>query len=331
MSRLLSARILCAGIIGILAIKGWSEGAKRWSPLTSGPFYTGTADADPPDSGYYEPYLFDTLTSSLGQSNYYIPQKISDGIINNLEVDFYMPVDFSTVGPPTTANGNTVSAVGLGDSYLELKRQFMKDGNNYRIWGKPSLAMEYVQYFPTGKYQNLNPKLYGADQKGNGTFDEGLTFLARKRFKPFEGYFQLSDLVENPTHVGPGFTYNNGFTTVPAGEQLRVVDGNLFEFSGAFEDVLNDKYGIGYLAEYNGQTQSKGNLFFGHANAPNWTYLDVSPEVEFTWPNKPRFGMTWGGGVSLPVITSGYPRSRVPMFTVTFYRNGIRGYRGEHD
>ncbi len=333
MSRLLRVpvRILCVGIIGILAIKGWSESPKRWSPLTSGPFYTGTADADPPGSGYYEPYLFDTLTSSLGQSSFYLPQKISLGIINNLEMDFYLPVDHNTVGPPTTPSGRSVSASGLGDSYLELKRQFMKDGDNDRFWSKPSLALEYIQYVPTGNYRKLNPSQYGADQSGNGTYDEGLIFLARKRFKPFEGYFQLGDLVENPTHVGPGYTFNNGFTTVPPGEHLRVVDGNLLYYSGAFEDVLNNKHGFGYLVEYSGQSQSKGNLFFGHATAPSWTYLDLSPEVEFTWPNRSRFGMTWGGGISLPVIASGYARSRVPMFTVSFYRNGKRGYRGERD
>lgn len=333
MDRLLRARVCLVwiGVIGLLTARGWSQTAKPWGPLTSGPFYTGTADANPPTSGYYEPFLFDTLTSSLGQSSFYMPQRLSYGIVKNLEIDFYIPIDYNSVGPPTTSNGQTVTAAGIGNLHFELKRQFMKDGNNYRFWAKPSLALTYIQYIPTGKYKDLNPRLYGADQRGNGTYNEGVNLLARKRFRPFEGYFQLGDIVENPNHVGPGYTYNNGFTTVPAGENLRVVNGNLLYYAGALEHVLNSKYGLGYLVEYNGESQSKTNPIFGHANAPNWTYLDLSPEAEFTWPNKKSYGITWGGGVSLPTTASGYARSKVPMFTVTFYRNGKHGYRGEGD
>lgn len=334
MNQLHRMRVLtvCFGMIGLLiAAKVQAQSKKSWGPLTSGPFYTGTADANPPTSGYYEPFLFDTLTSSLGQSSLYMPQRLSYGIVKNLEIDFYVPVDYNSVGPPSTPNGQTVTAAGIGNLHFELKRQFMNDSNNYRFWAKPSLALTYIQYIPTGKYQKLNPQLYDADQRGNGTYNEGLNLLARKRFRPFEGYFQFGDLVENPNHVGSGYTFNNGFTTVPDGEHLRVVNGNLLYYAGAFEHVLNNKYGLGYLVEYNGQSQSKTNLFFGHANAPSWTYLDLSPEGEFTWPNKKSYAITWGGGVSLPTVASGYARSKVPMFTVTFYRNGKHGYRGESD
>ncbi len=300
----------------------------NWAPLTSGPFYTGTADADPPQSGYVEPFFYDSLTSSLGQTNLYMPQRVSFGIINNLEIDFYVPFDYNRIGPPSTANGQIETATGMGNLHFELKKQFMKDDDHYHFWARPSLAITYIQFIPTGKYQNLNPKLFGADQYGNGTYNEGLNLLARKQFKPFEGYFQFGDIVEDPNHVGSGYTYNNGFTVVPNGEHLRVVNGNLLYYSGAFEDVLNSKRGLGYLVEYNGESQSKTNLFFGHANAPSWTYLDISPEAEYTWPNNKNFSITWGGGVTLTAAETGYTHTKTPMFTITFYRNGKFGYRG---
>lgn len=313
---------------------GMSQEAQKhrpWGPLTSGPFYTGTADANPPQSGYYEPFIYFTRTSSLGQSQISMPQRISYGFAKNLEIDFYTPIIYNTVGPPSTPQNNSYSDVGLGNLHFELKRQFMKDGNNRSFKARPSLALTYIQYIPTGKYQHLNPAVFGADQYGTGTYNEGLNLIARKRVKPFEGYFQFGDIVQNPTHVGPGFTYNNGITTVPAGQHPRVVNGNLLYYAGAFEHVLNDKYGIGYLVEYNGEAQTGRNLIFGRANAPDWNFLHISPEAEFTWPNKKSYAITWGGGISLPAEASGYPNSRTPMFTVSFYRNGKHGYRGESD
>ncbi|MGC9292818.1 MAG: hypothetical protein ACP5EP_08850 [Acidobacteriaceae bacterium] len=302
---------------------------KRWGPLTSGPFFTGTAEADPPKSGYYEPWVFDTLTSSLGQSQYSMPQRISYGIWNNLEVDSYVPLNYNKVGPPSTSSGQTVTAYGTGNYHIELKRQLTSDADTHRFWARPALAITYQQWIPTGKYRNLNPALYGADQMGSGTYNEGLNLLARKRFKPFEGYFQFGNIIEDPTHVGGGYTYNNGYSTVPNGEVLRVVNGDLLYYAGALEHVLNSKHGFGYLIEYNGEAQNKRNLIFGHANAPSWNFLHISPEAEYTWPNKKGFAMTWGGGIALPAEQSGYARSKVPMFTVTFYRNGPQGYRGE--
>jgi hypothetical protein len=332
MSFLRRFRPLCAGLSGVVVFTACALHAqvkKDWGPLTSGPFFTGTADANPPQSGYFEPFFFDTLTSSLGQSQLTMPQRVSYGIVKNLELDFYVPVDYNRIGPPSTPPGQMVTAAGLGNLHFELKRQFTKDANSRRFWALPSLALTYVQYIPTGKYRHLDPALYGADQFGSGTYNEGLNLLARKRFKPFEGYFQFGDIVENPNHVGGGYTYNNGFTTVPMGEELRVVNGNLLYYAGAFEHVLNSRRGIGYLVEYNGESQNKNNLIFGHANAPNWTFLHISPEAEYTWPNTKSFAITWGGGISLPAEQSGYARSKVPMFTVTFYRNGPHGYRGE--
>ncbi len=316
-------------IVILTASTGYGQTQKTWGPLTSEPFYTGTADADPPRSGYVEPFFYDSLSSSLGQSQIYMPQRVSYGIVNDLEIDFYVPIEYNRVGPPSTPNGQTVTASGMGNLHFELKKQFMKDGNNFRFWARPSLALTYIQFIPTGKYQNLNPALYGADQNGNGTYNEGLNLLARKRFKPFEGYFQFGDIVENPNHVSSGYTYNNGLTVVPNGEQLRVVNGNLLYYTGAFEDVLNSKRGLGYLIEYSGQSQNETNLLFGHANAPSWTYLDISPEAEYTWPNTKSFAITWGGGVTLTTADSGYIRTKTPIFTVTFYRNGKHGYRGE--
>ena len=83
--------VLWVTIVALASISCAAQVRRAWGPLTSGPFYTGTADADPPQSGYVEPFFFDSLTSSLGQTNLSMPQRVSFGIINNLEIDFYAP------------------------------------------------------------------------------------------------------------------------------------------------------------------------------------------------------------------------------------------------
>jgi hypothetical protein len=313
----------------VLANHVYSQSNRPWAPLTSGPFFTGTADANPPQSGYFEPFFFDALSPSLGQTQLVMPQRVSYGIANNLEIDVYAPIDFNSVGPPGTPAGQSASAFGFGNFHLEVKRQFMKDPDTRRFWARPSLAVTFVFFDPTGKYKNLDPSLRGADQFSSGSYEEGLNLLARKRFKPFEIYLQFGDIIQNPTHVQGGYTFNNGLTQVPPDELLRVVDGNLLYYSGAFEHVINSKWGLGYLFEFFGESQNHQNLFYGRADAPAWSFLHLAPEAEVTWPNNKKFGITWGAGMAMPARQNNYIRAVTPMWTVTFYRNGPHGYRGE--
>ncbi len=316
-------------IINLTPEPGEARGRKRapWVINTSGPMFTGTADVEPWGSWYYEPWLYNFRTPSQGSSEYYMPQRLAIGLGHNLELDNWLTIDGNVLGPPSTPRGVSVSYFGIGNMHTQLKYQWLKDQDTYSFWALPSVATNLELYFPTGKYTNLNPNLYGADQLGNGTYNEGVSLLVRKRFKPFEYYFQITDLIEDPTHVYGGYTFNNGLTVVPPGQSLRMVDGNLLTYSGAFEHVLTD-WGLGYVLEFYGAWQSRQNLFFGRANAPPWSFFWIDPAIEFNWPNTNTFVATWGFGIALPIMRWDYPRVITPMATVTFYWNG-GGPRGE--
>jgi hypothetical protein len=319
-----------APVVLTLAVEpGRVEGRRRapWTINTSGPFFTGTADTEPWGSWYYEPWLYNYRTPSQGTSEFYMPQRLAIGLGHHLELDNWLTIDGNVVGPPTTPIGKSASYFGVGNMHTQLKYQWLMDADTYTFWARPSISTNLELYFPTGKYTDLKPSLYGADQLGNGTYNQGVSILLRKRFKPFEVYFQVTDLVEDPTRVYGGYTFNNGITVVPLGESLRMVDGNLLSYSGAFEHVLTD-WGLGYVLEFYGAWQSSQNLFFGHANAPAWSFLWLDPGIEFNWPNTRSFVATWGFAVALPVAQWGYPRIFTPMATVTFYWNG-GGARGE--
>ena len=298
-----------------------------WGPNTSGPMFTGTAEVEPVGSFFYEPYWFDYLQPGIGFSSLYMPQRISIGLIKNWEFDFLVPFVANQGVYPTTPAGMTVNAFGMGDSLVWIKQQLTNDADPYHFWARPTLTLEYQFTLPTGHFLNLNPQMYTIDQTGDGTFNEGLYLIMRKHFKPFMLYLQLGDIIENPTQVGAGFTFNNGLVSTPQAQS--VVNGNLLYYAGAIEHVLNDTWGAGYLLEFFGESQSGQNLFFGAANSPAWSYFWLAPEIEVSWPNKGTVTVTWGAGVALPVYQSNYPQTYTPMGTITVYYNGPFGYRGE--
>ncbi len=298
-----------------------------WGPNTSGPFFTGTAEVEPVGSFFYEPYWFDFLQPGIGFSSLSMPQRISIGLIKNWEFDFLIPFVANQGVSPTTPQGTTANAFGMGDSIVWIKQQLTNDADAYHFWARPALTLSYQFTLPTGHFLNLSPQKYTVDQTGDGTFNEGLYVILRKHFKPFMLYLQAGDIIENPTQVEAGFTFNNGLVTTSRAQS--VVNGNLLWFAGAFEHVLNDEWGAGYVLEFFGESQTGQNLLFGPANAPAWSFLWVDPGVEVTWPNSGRVEVTWGAGVAFPVYQSNYPITYTPMGTITMYYNGPFGYRGQ--
>jgi hypothetical protein len=297
-----------------------------WGPNTSGPMFTGTAEVEPVGSFFYEPYWFDYLSPGLGMSSLAMTQRLSIGLIKNWEFDISVPFVANQAGAPTTP-GATVNAFGIGDSIVWFKNQLTSDADPYHFFARPALTVEYQFTLPTGHFLNLNPQLYGEDQTGDGTFDEGIYLIMRKHFKPFMLYLEAGDIIENPTQVGTGYTFNNGIQTTSSPQ--TVVDGNLLWFSGAFEHVLSDKWGAGYVLEFFGESQTGQSLLFGAANAPAWSFLWVDPGIELTWPDTERLSVTWGLAMGFPVYQSNYPATYTPMGTITVYYNGPFGYRGE--
>ena len=297
-----------------------------WGPNTSGPFFTGTAEVEPIGSWYLEPFVYDSI--SPGSSSYYMPMRLAVGLGHNLELDTFIPLIDNVEGPPITPSGQSANHFGVGNTHFEVKWQIASDEDVYLPLARPSVALTFDFWVPSGQYQNLNPQQYGANQLGNGTFNEAVMLLVRKHVKPFMFYLQVGDIVENPTTVGVGYGFNNGINQNEVANE-HVVDGNLLYYAGAFEHVINTEWGAGYLLEIYGESQSGQNLLFGAANAPAWSFLWAAPEVEVTWPHTRNLSATWGAGVALPVYQSDYPRTVTPMGTVTVYFNGPFGYRGQ--
>ncbi len=299
-----------------------------WGPNTSGPFFTGTAETEPVGSMYLEPFMFDYRKN--GSQSDTFTQKMAIGMGHNLEFDVLIPLINNTVTAPSTSPSSPAMGLedfGPGDTHLYFKYGLLSDANTHEFLVRPAISLTADFLLPTGNTAHLSGRRGGADQLGNGTYQEGISLMVHKRAKPFAVYGQFGDLVANPATVSAGYGFDNGIGTVSSGNNVRMVDGNLVYYSTAIEYVLNDKHGIGFLTEASGQSQSGRNLFFGKATAPSYSYLWLAPEVEFTWPVHKSFSITWGAGVAFTVHRNNYARTLTPMMTATFYFNGPKGSR----
>lgn len=305
---------------------GTSPLEARWVGNTSGPFYTGTADVEPRGSFYVEPYFFDYRTRGSHTVN--APFKLAYGLGRNFEFDLYAPLVFvrNTNPDPDPRRALHATSTGYGDTVAQVKWQFMKETDRVRLGAKPSMGLLFAVNIPTGQYQGLQQNLFGSDQQGTGEWNEQFGIMLRKQFKPFELYMQETDLVENPVSVVGPYSFDNGMGQVPAGQKFRVVDGDQISSSAALEHVVIPKYGLGYLVEYLGEWQTGHSLIFGPATTPAYSYFNLMPELEGTWPQKGRFSMTWGAGASFTVARNNYPKQFTPMFTVSILAD-IHGSR----
>lgn len=326
-NRVVTARAAEAPAVAIALVydPAATKGKNRapWAINTSGPQYTGTADVEPLGSWYFEPWVYNERTPSQGTSTYYMPERIALGLGHNFELDFWQTVAINNAGYPTAPRGLHASDWGFGNAHIQLKYEWMADQDTYNFFAWPTISTSADLYIPTGNFTtDLRPDAYNTDQFSNGTVDEAINVLIRKRFKPFEIYAEFGDIVADPTRVGPGYGFDNGIAQVPMGVYEHMVDGNIVWFGAALEHVLNSEYGLGYVLELTGAEQSGSSLFFGHANAPGYSYLWAVPAIEFNWPNTGNLVMTWGFGVGLPVAQSNFPRTYTPSGTVTIYWNG---------
>ncbi len=328
-SRLTIALIMFAAGAMVFGGAHAARAEQPWGPATSGPNFTGTAEVEPQGSWYLEPWFYGYHDLRYGTWELAMPQRFAIGVGYNLELDLYPNFLLNTAQPPTTPSGKSTAHFGVGNLHFELKYGLTTDADSYHLWAMPSLSIKTITWIPTGNYQHLSPSAYNTDQFGNGTWNQGVGLLIRKRFKPFEFYGEFDEIVQFPTEVHGGYQFNNGLTQVPFGQSLHMTDGNLLYYAFAFEHVINSHYGLGYVLEFTGQSQNGHNLLYGRANAPAWSYVWASPTVEFTWPNTPSFQTTWGLGAVLPVYEWDFPQTIGPIFTVTFYFNGKNGRRGD--
>lgn len=307
----LTLKIVMMGFVSLAASNAVAEEQEaRWNPASSGPFFTSTSDTTPPGSFFAEVYGY--LGFQQASHNLSVPLRFDQGVVPNVEFDITTPYEHTWITGPAGTSG---SGGGVGDTLVFFKFRFLNETSSF-----PSLAIMPMLTLPSGNATDLNPSQNGADQTGQGALEGTIALLARKLIRPFKLYGELAYTGSGTLKMVPGYSLTN-LNSISPGQ--TVVPGDNFYYSFAFEHVLNDQNGLGYILEFYGNHAFATSLLSGSASTSSWTQVSLAPEIEFDTGS-----FQWAGGISLPVLsTGGAPASTTYMLTVTWQYDGPLGHR----
>lgn len=171
----------------------------------------------------------------------------------------------------------------VGDVPISFGVQLYKWGANITDWtgGLKFIAKET---FPTGKYQNLNPKKWDTDLGGTGSWQtsvglvwSNLFYLGGNRFISWRTFCQYT--LPSSVHVKNFNLYGGGWgtrgTVYPA--QNWIVDM-------AFELSLTQQwvFAIDLFGSWSSKTRFKGRTLLP-MTAPSKTQFSLAPAIEYNW------------------------------------------------
>lgn len=192
-----------------------------------------------------------------------------------------------------TRSGHT--SARLGDFPVVLGFQAL----NQKGW-IPDLRIILRETFPSGQYDQLNPKNKGTDSSGSGSYQTALGFNFQMLNHVWSNHFfrwRLNLVYTVPSPVGvTGFnTYGGGF-----GTDGTVYPGNSFMGIFAFEFNFSQNWVFAFdlMEVYNNRTRFSGNRGISQMGqtAKNTqgsaSTLSVCPAIEYNWSK--NFGFIGG-------------------------------------
>ena len=166
-------------------------------PWFTGPLLVPGATVDGTGNLFVQPYF--SVGEGLGIYNNGLSARRSavETTINvQLEVGYGFTENFDAqVDVQALWNGeDNASDGGAGDTQLELHYALTDDDPDG--WS-PAVRVDYVQVFPTGKFENLDPAKKGTDARGSGVFAPSVALNFMKTFHLGGEHFFRPDLSVN--------------------------------------------------------------------------------------------------------------------------------------
>jgi hypothetical protein len=219
-----------------------SAAMASFKPWFTGPLLAPSADTITIGHQNFQPYLF--ITDDVGFYNQNgrlthqnTSQTISPSMLYTLGLTHFMdmqvtlPYDFNTRKNQFDSNISDISAL-LGFSILKDQRHSIL----------PSIRFTVGETFPTGRYQNLNPRKLGTDSTGAGSYQTTFGIIMQKLLLMYGIHYlriRLSALysITASTKVHNFNAYGGGF-----GTNGTASPGNQATFDLAFEYNLTQNW-----------------------------------------------------------------------------------------
>jgi hypothetical protein len=259
------------------AEKDFQIAKKMFNPWYGGPLLTGSGNVMPP--GYVN------LNPQIQFTDYYAQydgsrhsQPVDDkievnptfsfglGLINRLDMNINIGWD--------RLEQNDVSYGGWQDTSLGVSLAILKEAPYI-----PALKITLTQYFPTGKYENLNPDKINVQAIGSGSYTTRLGVNVSKvvwwsLLHPMQFRMSLNYGISPKVNVKNFHAYGGGY-----GTDGKIDPGNYFKANAAFEISMSQKivFAMDFVYEYDEKITFKG---INGSNADGTVAINESPSAD---------------------------------------------------
>lgn len=199
-------------------------------PWWTGPLLAPAGTTVPAAHFNFEPYVFYT-DYPQGFNNLKVIPILTAGINSFMDIQTSLPYDYSWA---QGQHGN-----GIGDYSLAFGFQLLRQKESTWL---PDLRFVIQEVFPTGRYDQLNPRKLGTDQTGIGSYQTflGLNFQKVSQFQN-EHYLRtrlsLVSVFPSAVRVYGTNTFGGAFGTIG-----KVHPGNSYSVDLAFEYTLTQNW-----------------------------------------------------------------------------------------
>jgi hypothetical protein len=213
------------------------------TPWFTGPIIAPSGTAVPLGNLEFETFLFLSTTTGVYDANWKQISSKNNFFSVNPEFYFYLGLTpWADINLVLQFFYNTIrnqNHVNFGDTILALDLQLLPD--DYTPYF-PGIKFTLRETFPTGPYQNLNPRKLLTDLNGGGTYATGFNLVFYKVFNVFDAHFLTMTLSSQYTISAP---FNvSGFNLYGGGRNAkgRVYPGSQTQLVASFEYSLTQNF-----------------------------------------------------------------------------------------
>lgn len=210
------------------------------------------------------------------------------GVTNSIMAAFYLPI--------ITNFSNGKSATHFQDAQLTLGFQISNDTPNSWI---PDTRLVFVQTFPTGKYNQLNPDKIDINKTGEGAFQSGFTFVSAKSIVLGKHILNLKGSL---TYAYPFSVKVKGFHaygggngtrgTAEPGQSINILISPQYSLTNRWSLALDSSLLFQAQSKFSGQKGVDADGSEATNTLPVSYQFSLFPQVEYN--PFPKMGLQWG-------------------------------------
>lgn len=260
------------------------EVLEKQGPWFTGPLLTASAHVVAPDHFNLEPYLFVTDTYGSYDDEWHahsVPKTLEIRPLVSFQLGICKNIDFTTSPRAFYTRKQGKASVQFGDLPLGFEFQLLND--TAENWS-PAIKLTVREFFPTGKYQKLNPDKNGTDGVGSGSYRTEFDLVFGRLFHTGGAHYLNARVaftygMFSHTHVKGFNSYGGGHGTsgtVRPGSHFDILLGLEYSLSLNWALALDVVNVYGNKTSFSGKTAAK-------VGGPSFDQVSLAPAIEYNF------------------------------------------------